>query len=121
MTTTEVKMAPLEILETAEREFADGNYRKSSRLVWEATEATFRTLAKAHDLDLSDIREVAIALDEKEGRRRYYRGRLVSAGLLRDHAEMEVLEDYQIKWSHKSQSKFIRQCLQDMKSDDASG
>ena len=119
MTMTEMKMAPLEILEDVEREFLAGNYRKSSRLLWEATEATFRTLAKAHDLDPSDIRDVAIALDKKEGRRRYYRGKLLTGHFLRDHAEMDLVEDYELEEPHKSQPRFIRQCLQDLKADDA--
>ena len=79
MTTSEKTMTPLETLADAEREFAAGNLRKSSRILWNATEATFDMLAKTHGLDPSNHIAVATALDEKYDLGLYYRGSLSTA------------------------------------------
>ena len=113
MTTTEKTMTPLESLEVAEREFESGNHRKASRILWKATEATFDMLAKAHGLDPSNHIAVATALDEKYDLRLYYRSKLMIGKSLRDHADMEIWEDYELEWPRESIPLFIRECHQD--------
>ena len=51
MTTTESKTTTLESLDVAQREFEAGNYIESSRILWQATQATYDMLARAHGLD----------------------------------------------------------------------
>ena len=118
MTTTQKSATPLEILADAEREFAAGNHREASRLLWKATEATFDMLAETHGLDPSNHIAVATALDEKYNLRLYYRGKLITGKYLRDHADMDVLEDYELEEPRDSQPRFIRECYLDFKSDD---
>jgi len=67
MSVPETEMHPLQALEAAEREFAAGNYVDSSRILWQATEATFAMMAKAHGLNTSDTGEIAEALDVRHG------------------------------------------------------
>ena len=119
MATTEKSVTPLETLADAEREFAAGNYRESSRILWEVTEATFNMLARAHGLDPSNHIAVATALDEKYDLGLYYRGKLSTGKSLRDHAEMDLLEDYELEWPHESQPQFIRKCYIDFSADDS--
>ena len=118
MTTTEKTMTPLETLDLAEKEFESGNHREASALLWKATEATFDMLAKVHGLDPSNHMAVATALDEKYNLRLYYRGKLITGKYLRDHADMDVLEDYELEEPRDSQPRFIRECYLDFKSDD---
>ena len=111
----ETEMHPLKALEMAEREYAAGNYVESSRILWQATQDTFSMLAKAHGLDASDLIAVARALDRKYGgddskSKYHYRGYLLSGGLMRDHAEMDVLEDYELESPHRRLPLFIRKC-----------
>lgn len=115
MSAPETEMHPLKALEAAEREYAAGNYVESSRILWQATEATYAMLAKAHGLDAADLYEVAKALDRKYGgddskSKYYYRGYLISCGLMQDHAEMEALEDYELESPHRRLPPFIRKC-----------
>ena len=117
---TEKTMTPLESLDVAEREFESGNHREASRLLWKATEATFDMLAKAHGLDPSNHIAVATALDEKYDLGLYYRSRLVGAGLLDDHAKMDVLEDYELEGLREDVPCFIRQCLRESNANAAS-
>ncbi len=119
MTTTEKTMTPLDTLADAEREFSAGNLRKSSRILWNATEATFDMLAKAHGLDPSNHIAVATALDEKYDLGLYYRGSLTTAKSLRDHADLDVWEDYLLEWPHESIPLFIRRCYQEFYASDA--
>lgn len=109
MTTTEKTMTTLESLDVAEREFKSGNYHESSRILWNATESTFDMLAKAHGLDPSNHIAVATALDEKYDLGLYYRGKLSTGKSLRDHADLEVWEDYELEWPHESIPLFIRE------------
>jgi chaperonin GroEL (HSP60 family) len=111
-------MTTLESLDVAEREFESGNHREASRILWKATEATFDMLAKAHGLDSSDHIAVATELDQKYDLRFYYRGKLITGKYLRDHADMGVLEDYELEEPRDSQPRFIRECYLDFKADD---
>ena len=118
MTTTQKSATPLETLADAEREFAAGNLRKSSRILWDATEATFDMLARVHGLDPSNHIAVAIALDEKYDLGLYYQGSLTTAKSLRDHADLDVWEDYLLEWPHESIPLFIRECYRKFYTDD---
>ena len=120
MTTTEKAITPLESLADAEREFKAGNHREASRILWNATEATFDMLAKAHGLDPSNHIAVATALDEKYDLGLYYRSRLMGAGLLDDHAKMGVLEDYELEGLREDVPLFIRRCCRESPANAAS-
>lgn len=119
MTTTESKITTLESLEVAQREFDAGNYIESSRILWQATQATYRMMAKAHGLDPSNLGKVATALDKKYDTRYHYLGYLISGRLLRDHAEMDVLEYGDLEYPHEDLPPFIRKCYREFAPDDA--
>ena len=118
MTTTEKTVTPLKSLDVAEREFESGNHREASRILWNATEATFDMLAEAHGLDPSNHIAVAAALDEKYALGLYYRGKLSTGKSLRDHADLEVWEDYELEWPRESIPMFIRECYRRFHTDD---
>ena len=120
MTTTESKMSTLESLEAAQREFEAGNYIESSRILWQATRATYRMMAKAHGLDPSNLRATAKALDKKYNTGYHYLGYLNSGELLGDHAQMDVLEFYDLEYPHEDLPPFIRKCYREFAHDDAS-
>ena len=119
MNALKAEMNTLESLDVAQREFDAGNYIKSSRILWQATQATYDMLAKAHGLDPSDHIAVARALDEKYNTRYHYRGYLISGKLLRDHAEMDVLEYYELDSPHEDLPPFIRKCYHEFAPNDA--
>lgn len=117
-------MHPLEALEAAEREFAAGNYVESSRILWQATESTYAMMGKALGLDTSNLIEVADSLDRKFGgsdskSKYHYRGYLIACGLMRDHAEMEALEYYELEGPHRRLPPFVRQCYRKFGSNDS--
>ena len=120
MTTTESKGTTLKSLEAAQREFDAGNYIESSRILWQATRATYRMMAKAHGLDPSDLSTTAKALDKKYNTRYHYLGYLNSGELLGDHAQMDVLEFYDLEDPHEDLPPFIRKCYREFAPDDAS-
>ena len=120
MTTTESKMSTLESLEAAQREFDAGNYIESSRILWQATRATYRMMAKAHGLDPSNLSATAKALDKKYNTGYHYLGYLNSGELLGDHAQMDVLEFYDLEYPHEDLPPFIRKCYREFAPDDAS-
>ena len=122
MNAPETEMHPLKALDAAEREYAAGNYVASSRILWQATEATYAMLAKAHGLDPADLIAVAKALDHKYHANdryspRHYRGYLISGKLLRDHAEMAALEDYELEGPHQRLPAFILKCYREFGDD----
>ena len=120
MNAPKAKMTTLESLEVAQREFDAGNYIESSRILWQATQATYDMLAKAHGLDPSNLSAVARALDKKYNSRYHYLGYLISGRLLRDHAEMDVLEFYDLEYPHEDLPHFIRKCHREFAPNDAS-
>lgn len=126
LTATENMVAAdiLDSLDVAGREYAAGNHRESSRILWEATRATFELMASTRGMNTSDLLEITNALDEEHNRKdvhrkRSYSGKLMSAGLLRDHAEMGVLEDYQMELPHKYLPAFIRRQMRELDADGA--
>ena len=120
MTTTKHQPSTLESLDTAQREFEAGNHVESSRILWQATRATYRMLAKAHGLNPSNLSAVAKALDKKYNSRYHYLGYLISGELLGDHAKMDVLEYYELDSPHENLPPFIRKCYREFAPDDAS-
>ena len=103
-------MTPSEYVDLADRELAAGNHRHAAGLLWKATEAIFINLAKERGIDHSDpdLIDVAKAL-EADGSvpRFHYRSRLVCGKLMRDHAEMDVLEDYELESAFHVARQFI--------------
>ena len=123
MSAQEIGMHPLQALAAAEREYAAGNYVESSRILWQATEATYAMLAKAHGLDAGDLIAVAKALDRKRDGidptfKHYYLGYLISGWLMEAHAEMEALEDYELESPHQRLPTFIRKCYREFGDND---
>ena len=123
MSARETEMHPLKALELAEREFAAGNYLESSRILWKATEATFAMMARAHELDTRDAGEIAEVLDARHGskspghNKHHYLGFYISGTLMRDHADMDVLEDYELAGPHRRLPEFIRKCYREFDND----
>lgn len=107
---------PLDYVAAAERERETGNHRQAAALMWQATQATFANLAGARNLDDLDLIELAKQL-ESDGSvtKYYYRGGLVGATLLRDHAAMDVLESYELTDAYEATRQFIRDCCDDQR------
>ena len=107
----------LEYVDASKREQAAGNHVKAAALMWQATQATFAALADAHGvkysgLDDVDLFTIADALEASGGvRKRYYRSGIAPGSLLKDHANMEVLEDYQLELAYETAERFIKKCL----------
>ena len=99
MTTPEpaTEMTPLEYLACADREWAAGNHQEAAGLLWKATKATFVGLAEErgleHDEELIDLAKGLEAGGTVY--KGYFRLSLGVAKLMRDHADMDVLEDYE--------------------------
>ena len=127
MSAHEIGVHPLQALDAAEREYAAGNYVESSRILWQATEATYAMLAEAHGLDAADLIAVAKALDGKRDGiepkfKHYYLGYLISGWLMEAHAETEALEDYELESPHRRLPPFIRKCYREFSEyDDGAG
>ena len=103
------EMTPLEYLACADREWAAGNHQEASALIWKATKATFVGLAKERGLEYDEeLIELAKAL-EADGAvyQWYYRGSLGVGKLMRDHAEMDVLEGFQLESTFDLARQFL--------------
>ena len=102
---------PREYLSRADKELAFGNHRKAAGYLWKATEATFIGLARARELDCGDLSAVAVALDAGRPavKQRYLSG-LADAKTVREHAESECLEDYQIAMFFGATRQFLVKC-----------
>ncbi|MCY3690870.1 MAG: hypothetical protein OXI54_03785 [Chloroflexota bacterium] len=117
MSAPKMEMTPLEYVDASKREQAAGNHIKAAALMWQATQATFAALAAAHGVKYSGLDDVdlfAIADALEAGgvvRKRYYRSGIAPGSLLKDHANMEVLEDYQLELAYETAEQFIRECL----------
>ncbi len=110
-------MTPSEYVDLADRELAAGNHRHAAGLLWKATEATFINLADSRGIDRSDpeLIDVAKAL-EADGSvpKFHYRGGLGAGKLLRDHAELDTLEDYELEFAYETMRGFIIECQGDL-------
>ena len=109
----------LEYLDASKREQTAGNHIKAAALMWQATQATFAALADAHGVEYSglddlDLFAIADALEaDPTVNKRYYGSAIAPGSLLKDHAEMDVLEDYQLKLAYETAEQFIRECFND--------
>ena len=102
-------MTPLEYLACADREWEAGNHQEAAGLLWEGTKATFVALAEKRGLEYDEYMiDLAKAL-EAEGsvHKWYYRGSLGVGKLMRDHAEMDMLEGYQLESTFDLARKFL--------------
>lgn len=114
-----MEMTPFEYLAASKLEREAGNHRKAAALMWQATQATFATLANAHGMELESVDEVSLIelarTLEADGsvRKLYYRSGISPGALLKDHAEMDVLESYQLELAYETAEHFIRECLDD--------
>ena len=112
----------LEYLAASKQEQAAGNHHKAAALMWQATQATFAMLADAHGVELKSLDEddlimLARALEVDGSVPKWrYRGGLSPGSLLKDHAEMEVLESYQLDLAYETAEQFIRGCFDDQQS-----
>ena len=122
MSAPAIEMTPLEYVAASKRERAAGNHIKAAGLMWQATQATFAQLAEAHGLNLESWDEVALielakALEADGSVPKWrYRGGLAPGSLLKDHAEMDVLESYQLDLAYETAEQFIRGCVDNQQS-----
>ena len=107
----------LEYLDAAKRERGAGNTHEAAALMWKATQATFAALADARGvrykgLDDIDLFRIAVTL-EADGsvRKHHYRSGIAPGSLLKDHAEMDVLESYQLELAFETAEHFVRECF----------
>ena len=109
-------LAPLDYLSRADEEMAAGNGREAAGLLWKATRATLVGLGRERGLKLSgsgysDFMELADALESvPEWEKGYFRGNFIAATVLRDHADMEVLECLELDFSYDLTRQFIVEC-----------
>ena len=117
MSAPKMEMTPLEYVAASKREQAAGNHHKAAALMWRATQATFAALADAHGveytgLDNLDLFAIADALEANGSvREHHYRSGVAPGSLLKDHAEMDVLENYQLDLAYETAEFFIRECM----------
>ncbi len=116
MTAPVFEMTPMQYLVDADRELASGNHRQAALLIWKATEATFVGLAHSRGLVSDDLIILAKALEvDNPDAKGYYRGSLITGKLLLDHAEMGVLESYELEDAYEGAREFVRQCQSDQR------
>ena len=119
MTAPATAKTALEYLAASKHEQAAGNHHKAAALMWQATQVTFAALAKSNGLpckglDFNSLLEIAKALEADGSVPKWrYRGGLAPGSLLRDHAEMDVLENYQLELAYETAEQFIRGCFDD--------
>lgn len=109
MTSTATEMTALDYTQAAHKQLAAGNERKAAGLLWKAAEATFLNLARERGIKCDgDLIELAKALDAKGAvTKRYHRSRLGEVFLLRDHAEMDLLESWHLMSVYEDTLDFI--------------
>ena len=109
-------MTPMEYLARADEEMAAGNGREAAGLLWEATQATLVELARKRGVaikgsEYGDFMEVARNLESgNSGEKRYFRSNFIAATVLRDHADMEVLDRSELDFSYELTREFIAEC-----------
>jgi hypothetical protein len=109
-----MEMSVAGYLTAAEVQYGVGNHREAAGLMWDAAQATFMSLGRARGLECADLIELAKSLESDGSVPKYYfRGGLVGATLLRDHAELEVLEQFELKDAYEATRQFVRDCLDD--------
>ena len=119
MSAPKMDKTALEYLAASKLEQEAGNHHKAAALMWQATQATFAALAHTHGvkyrgLDDLDLFAIADALEaDPTVNKRYYGSAIAPGSLLKDHAEMDVLEDYQLELAYETAELFIRECFDD--------
>jgi hypothetical protein len=107
-----MKSTAADFLHKADEKFRSGYRREAAGLMWEAAQATFAGLAQTRGLEYGDLIELAKALEADGSVPKYhYRGGLVGATLLRDHAEMDVLEAYELDDAYEATRIFVNECF----------
>ena len=128
MATQAETLTSQEVLYEADRAFDSGDLRKGSRLMWKAAVAGIAAVADIYGWpcdSMDEIKETMFRLNEidnakgSDGVIRYYRhrvhGKFVEAGIFRDHAETEIWDQPEFRWSdtefeahRRSQKNFIK-------------
>ena len=109
------EMTPLEYLKQADQEMAAGNGQLAAGFLWKATESALLELAKGRSIKLvlgiEDLTDLAIALEADGSVDKYhYRSAAVTAKMLREHAEEEIYEDYELEVAYKVTRDFVIRC-----------
>ena len=101
-------MTPLEYLKQADREMAAGNGQKAAGLMWKATEATIADLAARKGVESKELGELAKGL-ETAGyvEKHHFTSRLVTAKFLKEHANNEIMEDYELENAYDVIRRFV--------------
>ena len=112
MTSTKTEAAAMTALDythAAHKQLASGNEREAAGLLWKAAEATFLDIAREHGIEYDgSLIELAKALDTNGAvRRGYYSVRLGGMSTLRDHAEHDVLEKWDLMALYEDTLDFI--------------
>ena len=110
MTSPKTKMTALEYTHAAaHKQLAAGNERKAAGLLWKAVEATFLDLGRQRGIECDgNLTALVKALDAKGAvRRSYYSVRLGGMSTLRDHAEHDVLEKWDLMALYEDTLDFI--------------
>ncbi len=109
MTSTTTEMTALDYTHAAHKQLAAGNEREAAGLLWKAAEATFLDLARKRGIECDgSLIELAKALDAKGAvTKRYHRSRLGEVFLLRDHAELDLLERWHLMGVYEDALDFI--------------
>ena len=105
-------MTPLEYLKQADREMVAGNGQKAAGLLWKATEATLVSLAHNQGIEYrDDLSQLAMAL-EADGsvEKHHYGSGVVTAKILREHADTEIMEDYELEGAYLVMRNFLVGC-----------
>ena len=103
------ELTPLEYLAAADKEWATGHHQQAAALLWKATKSTFIALAQERGLEYDEyLIDLAKTL-EKDGSvyEGYYRDHLGSGKLMRDHAELDVLEGFRLESAYYLARQFI--------------
>ena len=111
-----------ELLDSADLAFGAGDFRKGSRLMWEATRTAVIAIANKHGWpcgSMDEIKEVVYRLDGVDDAGNatgfpWHFGRFSVAMTFRLHAETDVWEDPEFQWGdaefrmgRKSVKKFV--------------
>lgn len=101
-------MTPLAYLERADKEMAAGNGRKAAGLLWQATEATIADLGARKGVKSKELVEVARGLESTGSvEKHHFTSRLVTAKFLKEHANNEIMEDYELENAYDVIRRFV--------------
>ena len=101
--------SPIELVEQAGREYADGKDREWAGTLLAALQKTFLDLGKANGIASQYIEEIAVALDGQctGDWKRYYQAKLSRADMLSYHYETGAVPNYWHADLHQGIAKFI--------------